>query len=343
MKPTFFKGVALGAAVSIFVLLAASALAGTGIGAVFNLGQTNTVNATSTLTGATANPELQVTNTGAGGGVTATAGGSSVGVTGNGTGGIGVLGTGTSGTGVVGTATTGTGLRGLSVGGRGVQGNNNGATRSVNGDQPGVFGTAFADDGGQFVSSNGTGVCAAAGVPCSNYPLGLGLYATSANGNAIYAKSSNAAPLVLDGPAFYPPMTVNSTVKVTSLNADRLDGFDSTYFQARCQQGALEGFARVDGLTTFPGTYVTLPPASGNFNCLGNAVLARRVSAGIYFVRFVGVGSILATGSVRSSDEDDFVSIDKRFDSLDGQLSFRVSVRDANGGTEDRNFVLLTF
>ena len=41
-------------------------LAGTGIGAVFNLGRTNTVNRTSTLTGSTSSRVLQVTNSGAG-------------------------------------------------------------------------------------------------------------------------------------------------------------------------------------------------------------------------------------------------------------------------------------
>jgi len=40
------------------------ALAGTGIGGIFNLGQANTVNATSSLSGASTGAQLQVTNTG---------------------------------------------------------------------------------------------------------------------------------------------------------------------------------------------------------------------------------------------------------------------------------------
>ncbi|MDQ2980788.1 MAG: hypothetical protein M3R26_00480 [Actinomycetota bacterium] len=62
MKPTFYKGIVLGAVVSMLVLVASAAIAGTGIGGIFNLGQTNTVNATSWLNGATAAPQLKVTN-----------------------------------------------------------------------------------------------------------------------------------------------------------------------------------------------------------------------------------------------------------------------------------------
>lgn len=66
MRGTFLKGVVVGAITSTVVLIAATALAGTGIGALFNLGKTNSVNATSTLTGAKAGRMLQVTNTSTG-------------------------------------------------------------------------------------------------------------------------------------------------------------------------------------------------------------------------------------------------------------------------------------
>lgn len=66
MKGTFFKGVVLGALTSTLVLIAATALAGTGINAVFNLGKTNKVNAQSTLKGATNGKTLQLTNSGTG-------------------------------------------------------------------------------------------------------------------------------------------------------------------------------------------------------------------------------------------------------------------------------------
>jgi hypothetical protein len=64
MRPTFFRGVALGAATAILVLLAATAVAGTGVGGVFNLGADNAVNKTTTLrnTASFTGPQLQVKN-----------------------------------------------------------------------------------------------------------------------------------------------------------------------------------------------------------------------------------------------------------------------------------------
>jgi hypothetical protein len=62
----FLKGVVLGAIVSTIVLAAASALAGTGVGAVFNLGKTNSVDKPSTLTGTTSGKMLNITNRGSG-------------------------------------------------------------------------------------------------------------------------------------------------------------------------------------------------------------------------------------------------------------------------------------
>src|SRR3954452_25355109 len=61
---TFVKGAFAGGVGATAVLAATAAFAGTGVGGVFNLGQTNSVNATSTLTGARARgAQLQVTNT----------------------------------------------------------------------------------------------------------------------------------------------------------------------------------------------------------------------------------------------------------------------------------------
>jgi len=301
----FFKGAAIGAATCFVMLVGASALACTGVGSVFNLGQTNSVDATSSLAGTTnGGAQLQVNNQGGGAGVRAdvttgravvgnhnsatgtvagvegatnstdddaigvlgrviratngiqstgvrginpsggadrygvwgSVNGSGSGVFGQAKGGSGVQGSATAGTGVLGRTTTGIALRGLSDSGRGVQGHNLSSTRSINGDQPGVFGSSSGDDGGQFGSNKGTGVCAASGVPCGNSgvePLGIGLYAASATGNAVAAASSSAAPLSLSGPSSAPPMTVNSTTKVASLNGDLLDGYDSKQFVTR--------------------------------------------------------------------------------------------------------------
>ena len=74
MGKGWLKGIVVGSTVSTVVMLATSAMAGTGIGAVFNLGKTNTVNAQSTLNGAASGKNLQITNTGSGGGLGITVG-----------------------------------------------------------------------------------------------------------------------------------------------------------------------------------------------------------------------------------------------------------------------------
>jgi hypothetical protein len=66
VRGSLFKGVVLGSVCSALVFVASSALAGSGIGGVFNLGVSNSVNAQSTLTGASAAAQLQVTNAAAG-------------------------------------------------------------------------------------------------------------------------------------------------------------------------------------------------------------------------------------------------------------------------------------
>lgn len=60
------KGAFIGAITSSIVMISASAVAGTGIGGVFNLGKTNKVNAQTTLTGKVKGSSLQLANTGSG-------------------------------------------------------------------------------------------------------------------------------------------------------------------------------------------------------------------------------------------------------------------------------------
>jgi len=66
MKATLLKGVVLGAVVSSAIFVAGAAFAGTGVGGLFNLGQSNTVNASTALAGSTNGAALQVTNTNTG-------------------------------------------------------------------------------------------------------------------------------------------------------------------------------------------------------------------------------------------------------------------------------------
>ena len=62
MRVTFLKGIAIGSVTTALALTAASALAGSGIGGVFNLGVENGVNAQTVLRGTTANPQLKINN-----------------------------------------------------------------------------------------------------------------------------------------------------------------------------------------------------------------------------------------------------------------------------------------
>jgi hypothetical protein len=66
MRLTFSKGIALGLVVASAALSTTSALAGTGIGAVFNLGTANRVNAATSLSGSVSGPALKLTNSGTG-------------------------------------------------------------------------------------------------------------------------------------------------------------------------------------------------------------------------------------------------------------------------------------
>src|SRR5215831_11254801 len=60
------KSVIIGVGAAAAAIVITGAASGSGIGAVFNLGKTNTVNATSRLTGSTKHPMLSVTNNGTG-------------------------------------------------------------------------------------------------------------------------------------------------------------------------------------------------------------------------------------------------------------------------------------
>jgi len=62
MKTTFLKGVLLGAVVCGAVVVPHAALAGTGIGGVFNLGTTNRANASTVMQGSTTGQQLRVEN-----------------------------------------------------------------------------------------------------------------------------------------------------------------------------------------------------------------------------------------------------------------------------------------
>ena len=170
MKPSFYKGIVLGAVVSILVLVASTAVAGTGIGGIFNLGQTNTVNATSALSGASVGAQLQVTNSG----------------TGSGAQGIGAFSNSVAATLYGRNSGGGPGVSGRSdKRGNGVEGVSAGAGAS------GVYG-ANTSTNGFGVAGHSTGP-ARIGVYGNNTAGGLGVSGKSTTGNGVQGTSAGVA------------------------------------------------------------------------------------------------------------------------------------------------------
>src|SRR4029078_8345018 len=70
--------------------------------------------------------------------------------------------------------------------------------------------------------------------------------------------------------------------------------------QARCQPGAVRGYAAVNGdatkgIANFPDQFTSAKPLIGaRFNCAGAAPQARRVNVGVYEVRSPGNASVIA-------------------------------------------------
>ena len=200
MRSTLLKGIAIGSVTTAVALTGASALAGTGIGDVFNLGVTNTVDAQSILKGTTSNPQLKVVNQQGG-----DAGVGVFGVHSSGAGkGAGVQGdsasTAAGATGVSGSATSSSaagdsnGVKGVNSGaGRGVYGQSSGGT-GVYGNstsQYGVWGigsygvVAGGSQGGVWASTaNGAG----SGVYGQNTAGGRGLFGKSPSGTGVYGE-----------------------------------------------------------------------------------------------------------------------------------------------------------
>jgi hypothetical protein len=126
-----FKSTLMGAAVAALVLTTTTALAGSGVGGVFNLGVANTVDATSSLSGDPGgNPELRVTNTGASGAA----------IRGDAQAGTGVTGNSISGTGQLGQSQSGIGLSGIHAAATGTNPGVQGSTSSTDPKAAGVLG-----------------------------------------------------------------------------------------------------------------------------------------------------------------------------------------------------------
>jgi hypothetical protein len=82
---------------------------------------------------------------------------------------------------------------------------------------------------------------------------------------------------------------------------DRVHG--AAVAQPRCANGAVRGIATVtgnpsQGIANFPDAFTSAAGLySRKFNCTGRAVQARRVQAGVFEVRFVGISGGRAVAS----------------------------------------------
>ena len=100
------------------------------------------------------------------------------------------------------------------------------------------------------------------------------------------------------------PSTVLATAALFfALGGSALAISEAVKPQARCQPGAVRGFIAVNGdptkgIANLSDQFTSAAPAIGaKFNCAGAAPQARRVSQGVYEVRFPGSATQVATAS----------------------------------------------
>jgi len=262
-------------------LTTATALAGSGVHAVFNLGETNTVNGSSVLTGSTSGPQLKVLNANASNhGILAQAGGGT---------GIALYGQHTS------TAGAGPALRADSASSAAgafslyallsstAPGLNSAAIRAVS-NSTGATGYAL------WASQAGTGSAV-----YGTSPSGIGVLGrhtgAAGSGPGVEGDSASAATAgvlgknLAGGPGLQAivtsnavsPLKVNSSAKVPNLNADKLDGVDASGFYAAgstvADSSKLGGFqaATFSRLRTPPTANTLTPLDSTDFTGLNTS------------------------------------------------------------------------
>jgi hypothetical protein len=128
------------------------------------------------------------------------------------------------------------------------------------------------------------------------------------------------------------------SVVPAAANSLSLGGVPASAYYDGCDTGAIHGFAHVNASAAFSATF-TGTGVSNAFNCTGGTTVARRVSAGVYRVRFNGLGSAIALGVVDSASAPDaFVSIDEV---NDGGAAFEVQVISDAGANVDVDFFVV--
>jgi hypothetical protein len=202
-----FKSLLAGAIGAALVVGGSAAFAGSGVGGIFNLGEPNTVDGSTGLSGNTPGNQLYVANASPTNGA----------MRADAVGGIGVY--------------------GRSQTGRGVYGYHSGA-----GTMPGIQGD------------------------------------TSGNGAGVLGRSTGGGPglraIVNSGVA---PLAVNSSTKVASLNADRLDGFEANGL-ARAARMTTQGFLTLTELSQPYGPQVTITAPQAGLVLANAAVTVRNPS-----------------------------------------------------------------
>jgi hypothetical protein len=298
MGGSFLKGAVVGLVCAV-IGGATVALAGSGVGGVFNLGVSNSVDAKTALSGSYGETQLEVTNTGGANGVQGVSnGGGAAGVYGeNKGGGYGVAGTSLNpdGVGVSGYGQAfGVSGRSDAQGGFGVYGNG-----TVSGGV-GVNGTALGggDAHGVGALSNGTG-----GAMIANNIGG---------GPALELHSSGA------------PITVDSSVKVDNLNADKVDGLDST--QLVIGEPGRGGGRLIAGRRTgaVPGSTILIIPGMGRLfvhKCDGTVGQVEFNTTGFGPVDFMYAGlAPNVRGAYAPGDNNEFIGNSWWFPTTNGNF-----------------------
>ena len=147
--------------------------------------------------------------------------------------------------------------------------------------------------------------------------------------------------------------TLGEVPQATSAdNAGSLGGVPAGSYQRECQDGAIKGYALVNGDASFPATYTTGPPGVvESFNCPGGDVFARRVAQGRYNVCFssqfpsVVYATAIGTGT-DAGGEDNLVTWRREPDgACPGGTAAEITIVDEDGNAgvdrEDASFSVM--